>query len=208
MLHNDYLSLSARTAAQFENGMTMNSRQTDLLHATAGMVTEAGEILEVITSSWMHDSPINSVHLCEEIGDYVWYLAMALRTTDSSFDHVSTLLQDFPVNSHAKNPYAKRMLCAMRLSSCTAECLDAIKKKLMYSKPVNYDAFALMLSEQYTYINTLATLEGTDLPTIMAANIAKLQARYPDKFTNDNAINRDVEAEKAAMKLAEDITCA
>lgn len=33
-----------------------------------------------------------------------------------------------------------------------------------------------------------------------AANIAKLKARYPAKFTEENAVNRDIEAERIALK--------
>lgn len=34
----------------------------------------------------------------------------------------------------------------------------------------------------------------------LETNIAKLKARYPDKFTNENAINRDLETEHAILK--------
>ena len=34
----------------------------------------------------------------------------------------------------------------------------------------------------------------------LETNIAKLKARYPDKFTNENAINRDLETEKDILE--------
>ncbi len=34
----------------------------------------------------------------------------------------------------------------------------------------------------------------------LETNIAKLKARYPDKFTNENAINRDVETERKILE--------
>jgi hypothetical protein len=36
----------------------------------------------------------------------------------------------------------------------------------------------------------------TTFEEAMATNIAKLQARYPQKFTLDNAVNRDLEKER------------
>lgn len=33
----------------------------------------------------------------------------------------------------------------------------------------------------------------------MEANIKKLRARYPNKFTEEDAINRDLEKERAAL---------
>lgn len=47
----------------------------------------------------------------------------------------------------------------------------------------------------------LKALKG-DWYNILKANIAKLKARYPDKFTSDHAINRDVTNEKLVLDKA------
>ena len=41
---------------------------------------------------------------------------------------------------------------------------------------------------------------GGDWESIFANNIEKLQARYPDKFTSDKAINRDLETEREILE--------
>lgn len=41
---------------------------------------------------------------------------------------------------------------------------------------------------------------GLDLGTLMEKNIAKLEARYPNKFTNEAAVNRDLEKERNILE--------
>ncbi len=41
-----------------------------------------------------------------------------------------------------------------------------------------------------------------DLEEVYAANIAKLAARYPEKFTTDAALNRDLEAESNVLEFS------
>jgi hypothetical protein len=41
---------------------------------------------------------------------------------------------------------------------------------------------------------------GTDFEKVQRMNIAKLKKRYPEKFSLDNAENRDLDGEVQAMK--------
>jgi hypothetical protein len=45
-------------------------------------------------------------------------------------------------------------------------------------------------------------MNGWDLREILATNIAKLEARYPEKFTEEQAINRDLGAERQVLEGA------
>ncbi len=55
------------------------------------------------------------------------------------------------------------------------------------------------LGDLLWFIQTAASSLNTSIPELMAMNIRKLQARYPEKFTEENALNRDVDAEMLAM---------
>lgn len=52
------------------------------------------------------------------------------------------------------------------------------------------------------YLQTIATALGTTLEECAHINTAKLKKRYPDKFTEDAAINRDVAAERELLEQA------
>jgi hypothetical protein len=41
---------------------------------------------------------------------------------------------------------------------------------------------------------------GTDFDTVQRTNIAKLKARFPDKFTEESANNRDLEIERSILE--------
>ncbi len=51
------------------------------------------------------------------------------------------------------------------------------------------------------YLNLALTSIGATFEEAMAANIAKLATRYPEKFTTERALNRDLEAEAKALAL-------
>lgn len=53
------------------------------------------------------------------------------------------------------------------------------------------------------YLALIANACGFTLEDAMQTNIAKLRKRYPEKFTEDDAINRDVDAEREALEGSE-----
>lgn len=93
-----------------------------LLHAGIGMTTEAGEFIDMLKKHIFYGKPLDLVNLREEIGDLLWYCAIAV---------------------------------------------DAL---------------------------------GTNMDDVMTINIDKLKARYPDKFSEFLAENRDLETERAILE--------
>ena len=96
--------------------------QLRLLHSGLGMLTEAQEFLKPILDGILTDKDIDLVNLKEELGDMMWYAAIACDSLDTTFE------------------------------------------------------------------------EEQD------RNIAKLTLRYPEKFTEDKAINRDTDAERKVLE--------
>lgn len=62
--------------------------KVDLLHAALGMQSEAGEVTEEIVASILKGREIDMVNVKEELGDQLWYIALALRAIGSTFDEV------------------------------------------------------------------------------------------------------------------------
>jgi NTP pyrophosphatase (non-canonical NTP hydrolase) len=50
------------------------------------------------------------------------------------------------------------------------------------------------------YIGVFCKKNNLNLEEIMETNIKKLAARYPDKFTQKAAINRNLDAERAILE--------
>ena len=50
------------------------------------------------------------------------------------------------------------------------------------------------------YIALLCRALDTDMETIAQANIEKLKIRYPERYTNEKALNRNLKAERALLE--------
>lgn len=100
---------------------TLENVDANVLHGILGVISEAGELAELLCTAIMTGQPINRPRTIDESGDILWYMAMLYRAIDSSFDEA------------------------------------------------------------------------------MVKNIAKLKARFPDKFEASLAINKDTAVEQAAV---------
>lgn len=88
------------------------------------------------------------------------------------------------------------------MGMCTeaAEFVDMLKKHLFYGKPLDLVNLKEEIGDLLFYIGIAVDCLGTDLNYIMTTNINKLRARYPDGFSEDSAINRDLNSERAILE--------
>lgn len=87
------------------------------------------------------------------------------------------------------------------LQTEAAELSDVFKKFIAYDKPVDWVNVREELGDLLWYAANMCNVNGWDLPDILDTNIKKLEARYPEKFTTDNAINRDLESERKILEV-------
>lgn len=59
-----------------------------LLHAMIGMCTEVGEFQDMMKKHMIYGKPIDRVNLKEELGDVLWYVALAIDELNTSFEEV------------------------------------------------------------------------------------------------------------------------
>jgi NTP pyrophosphatase (non-canonical NTP hydrolase) len=59
-----------------------------LIHAAMGMCTESTEFLDALKKFVFYGKKINETNLIEEIGDCLWYIAVALDELGVDFEHV------------------------------------------------------------------------------------------------------------------------
>lgn len=88
MTPDEYLELTARTCKEFPVGLEMNGFKMDLLHAILGISGEAGELVDGFKKSLIYNKPLDVENLKEEAGDILWYMALLLRTIDTTFEEV------------------------------------------------------------------------------------------------------------------------
>ena len=95
---------------------------------------------------------------------------------------------------------AQLLHAVLGLASETGEIADALKKHIIYGKALDE---INILEENgdlawYQALALRAVKKGFE--EAMERNIAKLKARYGDKFTAHAALNRDLDKERAAME--------
>lgn len=174
MTYNEYQKLAVRTCKVYEDN-NMN-----LLHMAVGLHSEFDELMAALQND-------DVVNIGEEIADHMWYLAVYCHFVKLPFNHIVMINPD-PV------PYS--------LERLTSKFLDLVKKRSIYGKwdstLLHQEGELLTFIVQKLYDFTDAF--GLDMSKILENNIEKLKVRFPEKYTDLSANNRNLDAEYEQLK--------
>ena len=193
----EYRLLAARTLPD------LGSLNNNLLHMEAGIAGEfLGETVDILKKTFAYKKPLDKVHLGEELADTVWYCAgvetinklpeMAVCFTEESLAIVETIKNQSI--THIKDSVETRN------SSIETECLGLI---LANKGAVDSNNRGAILAIIGICMGVCEVLE-IDFWQALTNNISKLQVRYPEKFTEEAALNRDLIAERAELERVSD----
>jgi NTP pyrophosphatase (non-canonical NTP hydrolase) len=120
------------------------------------------------------------------------YIEKAIKTESKDFGKISNRLQDESMIrlSHA----------GVGLVTESAEFLDALKKAIYYGKELDKVNLTEEIGDILWYCAIALDEVGASFEEVMEKNIAKLEARYPEKFTEEKAENRDLEVERGILE--------
>jgi NTP pyrophosphatase (non-canonical NTP hydrolase) len=96
--------------------------------------------------------------------------------------------------------FADQLHMAMGISTEAGELLDVYKKALAYGKEVDMVNIREEAGDLMWYLSNLLRILGIDFEQTLQVNIDKLKTRYPDKFTEDKALNRDLDKEREILE--------
>ena len=82
----------------------------------------------------------------------------------------------------------------MGLCGESGEVIDIVKKHLAQGHELDRAAIAKELGDVAWYLAETAYAIGYPLEDILAANIEKLRARYPEGFSTERSLHRDQDA--------------
>lgn len=80
------------------------------------------------------------------------------------------------------------------------EMLDALKKHLFYGAPLDLTNIKEELGDVEWYMSLILTFLGTTHDSIFELNVAKLKSRYPERFEESQALNRDLQKERKILE--------
>lgn len=86
------------------------------------------------------------------------------------------------------------------ISTESGELLDVFKKALAYSKGLDFVNIGEEIGDILWYLINLCRMLNLDPEEIMQININKLKARYPEKFTKEKALNRNLDQEREILE--------
>lgn len=175
----DYISAATRTEShtpgQVYDRIMDNENVRAEINTAFGMFIEAAQSLDRIKKYLYYKKPTEFPHAESQVG--------AVDFSALNDDKMSRLF-------HAV------------LGMCTeaGELLEAFDAVLYQGKSLDVDNLFEEMGDSMWYFAIGCSSMGFDPNQLLGRNIDKLKARYPDKFTIENALNRDLKAEKAALK--------
>lgn len=78
----------------------------------------------------------------------------------------------------------------MGLAGEAGELTDAIKKHIFYGKPLDKENVREECGDILWYMALMLNEVGSSFEEVMSMNVSKLKTRYPDGFTEEDAIRR------------------
>lgn len=151
-----------------------------LNHAILGLATENGEFTTTVKRIAIYEKPLTADfigHMREELGDLLWYVAIACDALELDIPEYQYLFEDFEsFNTPTQlNMVACRLTMEIGFIAFQAPLLD---------DPRSRESIMRGLLNIVCAASHACDALGFKIEDIMADNIAKLQERFPDKYSN------------------------
>lgn len=147
------------------------------------------------------------------------YVALAVRTEAKDMEAIEDRL--IPINpqmllppslifdplvgqveSYADWTMIRLLHASIGMCTETGELQDQLKKHIFYGKPLDTTNLVEEMGDLMWYVGIMCDTLKVSLEDVMIKNIAKLKARYPEKFTEDKALNRNLFDEREMLEGA------
>lgn len=176
----EYQQLALRTEARNPE----HTQADRWIHGVLGFVTEHQEFF----------AARDSVETVEEFGDLMWYVVLLADVAHVDLAEVMESIE---------TPNDLHDALTLTFETWLARCADTGKRWKYYNIPPSESALKETVTQLFLYARTFWFMRGSygsDTSEALDRNIAKLKARYPEKFTTEAAANRDLAAERVALE--------
>ena len=167
----------------------LGSQQLNIAHMIFGLNSEFNELYDAIVKN-------DQVNISEELSDIAWYFCNYCNFTEISITNVTSFLS----GSYYNYVGQKENIHLIKLQSEISKLTDIEKRELAYKKPVQQANRLTCVIGILQALNDCFTYYKIDPYISMQKNIDKLKARYPEKFTEEKALNRNIEIERKILE--------
>lgn len=188
----EYQQLASRTCPD------LGTPQLNLLHMNMGIITEIAEAIDPIKKHIAYAKPLDLVNVGEEIADAMWYITNKARLflpkevnaqlwgKQESFNSIS---EDFDTQEEMKIKGFPDVVALLH-GVIPNDHIDLVENNMLAFVGIPDVVLLFKIAEYFKL----------DFWQILTNNINKLKVRYPEKFTNEAAINRDLDAERTELE--------
>ena len=120
------------------------------------------------------------------------YVKEAMVTESCDLNIIKQRLQD--------DETIRLLHAAMGLGTEVGELLDMIKKHIFYGAAIDIPNAKEEVGDIEWYAAIAIDVLKTTMDEVLTANISKLRTRYPEKFNEFDALNRDLKKERAIIE--------
>ncbi len=165
-------------------------------HCILGFITEFGELSDPYKKKLAYKKELDLVNVAEEWADFGWYLAAYVQLGFYDIEKYYKLLEnqnDIEINDFFNNMIIDDLNPNHRVYAILTTFPVVLNSLLTVD-----DEETLVLFTNWWW--TLGNELGINKEKALSNNLAKLKARYPDKFTTENALNRDLNKERNILE--------
>ena len=162
---------------------TLGDLKLDLSHMVLGINSEINELEDAIKVK-------DITNIGEEIADGFWYVQNYLTFRNKTFDF-STLNTILATDS-------RTLLNLLYRESSLLN--DMVKKYIAYDKVINDIDEEVCIKQIHLILVSLLAKYNLSLSDVLDRNIEKLRVRFPEKFTTEKALNRDLVTERRILE--------
>lgn len=173
-------------------------------HCRLGIFSEINEIMDALKKV-----PMDKVNVQEELCDLLWYVANDINTKIKR-TAIGAVINGFHDYEFGKNVrvsdggWTEKGESVLLWFHCivynASKLANLNKRDLAYGEEEEAIPYVAITIYLLNAVNNIAYELGIDLEDGMEKNIAKLRKRYPDKFSNEKALNRDLDQERKALE--------
>lgn len=163
---------------------SLGNDKLDLSHMILGMVSELEELDESLVTK-------DIVNTGEEVADIYWYLMNYI-----SFRELDIELEQSSHNSYRLDSHT----LVYGLSMTVSKLSDLTKKYIAYGRPINGIDELSYICNIDKYLQAILLRKGLDLGNVLQNNIDKLKIRFPEKFNESEANNRNLTEERKELE--------
>lgn len=157
----------------------------NLSHMVMGLASELGELVNCTGTELK--LKVDLPNLKEELGDMYWYIGNYCNLRNiTPPDDLEIKLESFR--------------CFDLLIHSVGELVDIVKKYVAYNRPIERSRELEIVYDIYASLELFETTYGLSGDEIRSKNIHKLLVRYPEKFTEERAINRNTDEERKTLE--------